>query len=106
MAKKKPGRFDHFIAKLPRLPGEDPAYQDKVDAVKKAMALEDDFKRQAPWLADQFANIRAEKSAVEKVLYEVNLRLEAVTQMLIDQYEAEGIKSVHLDSGETPRVQG
>ena len=92
---KKPGKYDHVINTLPRMLGEDPAYQQKVNAVKDAIRQE--LPMQASALARTYAAIRAEKAEVEAALAEINLRLEAVSQLMFDQYEVEGITRLVVD---------
>lgn len=103
MAKRK---YEHIIDKLPPRPlEENPGRQEKLDAIKAKMEADPDFKHSAAFIADQYADIRAEKDAIDDVLSEVQLRLDATVQLLIAQYEAEGVRSVHLESGEAPRVE-
>jgi hypothetical protein len=91
------GKYDKVIHALPRMLGEDPPYQEKVEAVKTAMASDPGFQMNAINLAREFCAIRAEKDAATKVLSEINLRLEAVSQMMADQYEVEGVSTIRID---------
>jgi hypothetical protein len=93
----KPGKYDHVIASLPRMLGEDPVYQQKVQAIKDAMRVDPDYKIHASFLAREYAAIRAEKERAAAALSEVNLRLEAVSQLMFDQYEVEGVTSMDVD---------
>lgn len=94
---RKPGKYDHVVHSLPRMLGENPEYQTKVQAVKDAMRADPDFPLHASFLAKEYAAIRAEKERAAEVLSEVNLRLEAVSQLMFDQYEAEGVTSMDVD---------
>ena len=94
------GKYAHVIAKLPRFLGTEPDYQTKVDAVKEAMKKEEGYKQWGSHLARQYASIRAEAEAAKAVLSEINLRLEAIEQLLGDQLENEGVTSIRLDSGD------
>ena len=93
----KSGKYDHVIASLPRMLGENPEYQTKVNAVKDAMRVDPDYRMHASFLAREYAAIRAEKKNVEAALSEINLRLEAISQLMFDQYEIEGVTSMDVD---------
>lgn len=125
----KPGKYAHVIAKLPRHLGTEPKYQEKVDAVKAAMLrqpcdcdtlatldlsehAEDCASHQAPRkfipgneLAKGYADVREEIRGIEAVLAEANLRLEAIEQLLINQFEVEGVTSVSLADFGVVRTQ-
>src|SRR5688572_20066949 len=98
------GKYAHVIDALPRMQGENPDYQQKVQAVKDAMAADPDFKRHASYLAAKYAALRDEKEEIQAALYDVNLRLEATTQLMADQFENEGIASLKTDSGRSISV--
>ena len=91
------GKYAAVIDALPRILGENPDYQQKVQAVKDAMVIDDDFVLRASWLVHEYAALRDEKALAEVVVKEVNLRLEAVSQLMFDQFEAEGISSMNVD---------
>lgn len=99
------GKYAKVIDTLPRLLGTDAPYQEKVEAVKEAMRAEADYKQQGAYLAIKFAITRAEKDVVEENLKEVNLRLEAITQLMAEQYEVEGVTSLRLHTGASVRIQ-
>lgn len=93
------GKYAKVIDALPRLLGDNPDYQQKVQAVKDAMTAEQDFKMHATWLAQIYADIRDEKEEAETAMSAINLRLEAVKQLMADQFENEGVSALHTDSG-------
>lgn len=111
------GKYDKVIHNLPRTFGiDEPGRQDKIDALKPAIvaAYHDDMQEQkrvasptppASWLAREWADLRYVKDDLEKKLKDVETQLDAFTQMMVDQYEVEGIDKLHLDTGEAPRVQ-
>lgn len=101
MAKPK---YAHLIDNLPRLLGAEPAYQVKVDAVKQALRDDINFVMHAAFLAKEYVNVRMEKENVEDELSEINLRLEAVSQLMAEQFEVEGVSSLKTDSGRTISV--
>src|SRR3990172_140876 len=81
------GEYARVIDALPRMAGAEPDYQQKVQAVKDAMATDPDFRMHASWLAQEYAALRDEKEQKEAAVSEVNLRLEAVKQLMADQFE-------------------
>lgn len=91
------GKYAHIIDSLPRMLGTEPDYQQKVQAVKDAMLLDPDYQQHASWLAREYAGLRDEKARAEEAVKEVNLRLEAVSQMLFDQYEVEHVTTLTVD---------
>ncbi len=82
MAKKQPGVYDHVLPGLPVAPPEDVKYQEKVDALKIDIGRPD-----AMTLANLYTEARAEKDALEAEEYKVNMRIEAITQLLADSEE-------------------
>lgn len=109
------GKYAKVIDKLPRLLGENPQYQEKVEAVKQAMKAEPGFQMHASALAKNYTRLRvgdgpplsdAEadaliarlgKAGAEALVSEVNLRLEATSQLMFDQYENEGVTTLTVD---------
>jgi hypothetical protein len=111
MAKRKPGKYDHLLPKLPKLPPEDLEYQQRVEDVKKRIrfcehcngkgkqmvplsATEEQTtchfcngngrrKLNGQSLADLYVIARADVETVAKAMSDANLILEAVSQMLI-----------------------
>lgn len=111
MAKKKPGKYDAVIGKLANLPVEDQSYQAKVQAVKDSLQK---FPTSPSSLGREYARLRAEHERVEKETYEINLRIEAVSQLLIETNEAENAEwgaygapdtTLRLVNGDSIRVQ-
>lgn len=88
------GKYDRLLAGLPRLIGHDAKHQEKINAVKAAMLKE--IPRQASVFVAYYAAIKAEKEAAEVVTKEINLRLEAISQLMSEQYEVEGTTSMRL----------
>lgn len=100
------GKYAHIIDSLPKYLGNDPAYQDKVKAVKTAMVAENPVgHRQASFTAELYGEIRLEKEVHDELLKEVELRLAAISELMTEAYENEGVTSIGLDDGDTIRVQ-
>jgi hypothetical protein len=122
-------KYAHVLNKLERLRGEEPAYQDKVNAVKSEIVNDPDFQMHASTLAVLYAKARkgdgsndeytqeakdeeAEelirrlgKEGIEDLLYQCNLRITAIEQLMVDQFENEDVTSLKLDTGQSVGVQ-
>jgi len=119
-------KFAGVINNLPRMLMTDQGYQDKVDVVKQQMKSSEDFDPAASALARRYRALRGDESSVgfqpsenieliiqtfgkeglEAILSAVNMRLEAVTQMMIESFEAEDITQVkNASEGYTVRLQ-
>lgn len=96
---RKPGKYDHVVGDLPRIIGDpdDPRAQARVEAEKDKLRAEPLFEAGASALARRYIALRAEKAQAAAALSEVNTRLEAVSQMMFDQYEVEGVKALTVD---------
>lgn len=98
MARKR-GIYAHLIDKLPKILGIDPKKQAMVEVIKEGMKKEPGFRMWSSDLAKRFALIRAEKAAAQATLAEIELRLEAVSQLMADQFGAEGLSNIGLANG-------
>lgn len=107
MAKRKPGKYEKVTANLPRVVGNamqhDAAHREKVDAEKRRIVEEET--RYASHLAEIVGKLRQMKDDLEDDIKAVNLKLDAYTELLVDQYEAEGIHSMSLQDGGSVRLQ-
>lgn len=126
------GKYAGVIDKLPRFYGTDDDYQVKVDEMKKAILQKASAEQQqevrflpASELCTQYEDLRGSdesyklasrdtietiidafgKEGLEAMLYEINLRLEAVSQMMCDQFDVEGVSSMKLSSDARVAVQ-
>jgi hypothetical protein len=99
------GKYDHIIDNLPTWQNEEPSYQAKIDAKKREVYTEIGEALSSSALANLYKQAREEKEIAEKVLYDVNLELAAISQMLIDRYEIDGITKTTLDTGESVAIQ-
>ena len=98
------GKYARVIDRLPKLLGEDSAYQDKVELVKQEIKMDPDFQQHASTLARMYVETRVgaapdtikdtEKEAlvtvlgkegIEELLYLCNLKMTAIEQMLTDR---------------------
>lgn len=108
-------KYAHVINALPKMAGEEPAYQDKVNAVKAKMLEE--MPRHASAFAQKYRELRngtgrdlsdkeidqlierIGKAGIEDLLSRCNLYLTAVEQLTVDQYEVEGVNFIRLEEG-------
>lgn len=98
-------KYAAVFAKLTKILNTDPKHQAKVEVVKQAMTTEEWFKRHASVLAAKYAEVRREMDTINEVKSECQVRLDAIVQLMCDQYEVEGTKSLTLSNGDVIRVQ-
>lgn len=79
--------------------------QEEIAIMKTAMQAEADFLMQAGYLAARYAALRAEKDVLDEASSVVQLKLDAIAQMVIDQYEAEGLTLLRLDDGQKVSIE-
>lgn len=120
-----PSKFAGIINDLPAFAG-DVNYQEKVEAVKKQICEEAGFDPSSSALARRYRDLRGSedvvslvakerieaiikefgKEGIEAILSAVNMRIEAVSQMMIAQFEVDGdISSLKFADGGAVRVQ-
>jgi hypothetical protein len=95
------GKYDGIVDRLPTLVVEEPSYQDKIDIRKKELVKVLGDKMSSGRLADLYKKFRLEKQELENELFDRNLDLAATTQILVDQFEIDGISSIQLDTGDS-----
>lgn len=88
------GKYQGLL--LPRMLGVKPTTQDKVEALKRAIASDPDFRSHATALAATYTSLRRERAELAEQLSEVNLRILAVSQMMADQFEVEDCSGLNL----------
>src|SRR2546428_2154721 len=86
-----------------RLPAfrEEASYQQKVDAAKDFVLGQTSNPRDANvnFLARLFAERRAQKDAHEEAIHELNVELEALSQLLVAALEDQALEKVELAAG-------
>jgi len=97
------GKYASIVDRLPKLADEDVVYQDKVNILKQQIVA--DGPMSATSITAMYVAIRDEKERVEDELSEINLRLKAYEQLLVDQFEQEGAYSIKLETGVSVSVQ-
>lgn len=98
-------KYSKVIDALPRYLGSDPSFQDKVNAIKAKIIHDDPLKaRSASQLAIEYRRLRENKEQFDKMEAELNQELAAISQLLIEQYEVEGVSSQRLSTGESVSV--
>lgn len=113
------GKYSKVIDKLPRIFDVEPKYQEKVEVVKRTLLTEQGNGVFAPATTlaslyeefrgtDESASLMTEseteeillrfgKEGLEFLLSEINLRIEAVTQLMVAQFEVEGVSSIKME---------
>lgn len=76
------------------------AFQERVDFAKTQIKASDQVD-----LANQLLAVRAEKDDAKEKLSEINVRLIAIEQYLIDAFEQVGVSGIKLDTGESISTQ-
>lgn len=103
------GKYAGVIDTLPRLLATEASYQDKVNIVKAEIIRKVRENTGMPpsgsFLAARYDEQREVKDKIEDELSAVNLELEAYSQLIVDQFEAEGVSNVRLDTGPMIGVQ-
>lgn len=100
------GKYTEVVKTLPKLPASDAGFQEKVVARKRELIENDPLKmRSAAALASEYRRLRDAKDEVEKVESRLNLEIEAISQLLVEQYEADGTSSIALATGGSVSTQ-
>lgn len=100
------GKYAEVVKGLPKLPSSDAGFQEKVMARKRELIDNDPLKmRSASALAAEYRRLRDSKDEVEQVVSRLNLELEAIGQLLIQQYEADDTSSIALATGGSVSTQ-
>lgn len=100
------GKWDKIIKRLglQRL-GEEPRYQEKVNALKEKMIQDMGPDLSATHVAALYLVTRDEKDALKEQLSEVDLRLTTLEQLITERFETEDVTNIRLTSGALINVQ-
>jgi len=101
---KGKGKYAEVLGELPKTFGNDPKYQDTVNATKAKLIEQIGESRTKERMTAKYAALRAKKDALEDAVKDVNLYIEAYSQLLAETFEAEGTLSLTIEEG-TLRVQ-
>jgi hypothetical protein len=98
------GKWTERTKDLPALEQEDRNWQHEINEAKTLMvrALTDANAGVAPsasMLAEMYKGKRLEKDALAEKEHQINTEIEALTQLIIDAYEEEGVDLLRLKSG-------
>jgi hypothetical protein len=88
------GKWSGLKDKYPRYAEGDPGFLERVQAARAAHAA-DPF----PELIARFAKVRAEKDELKERTQELNVALEALGQLLLEQFETHDLTSVRTNEG-------
>jgi len=95
------GKYDKVIETLPKLPIDPTPYQERVELAKAEFAEQ----RTSAARTEKYVEIRREKDRLEDIMSVINLRLEAITQLLVEAYESEDLQTIKLGDGASVSVQ-
>lgn len=90
------GKYDKILGRLTRVDDVEPGRQDAVNAAKTKIRTAEGFDPASSGLAAVYAGIRREKDALAEQISDVQVRLDAISQMIIAQFETEKISSLKL----------
>lgn len=93
------GKWTSLKTKLPKFEAE-PEYAAKVEEIKGQF-----IGLATAELAREFKRARAQKKEFEEQVYDLNVGLEALSQLLIADLEARAIQKMQLTTGETVYIQ-
>ena len=93
------GKYNHLASTLIAKP-EVHSYQEKVDRAKDQIEATTQIE-----LVRQLLIVRKEKVEAKETLSEIQIRLKAIEQMLINGFESVGITNLKLESGESISTQ-
>lgn len=100
-----PSKYDGLFARLPRVLGTDPVYQDKINAIKDLLVARSDFVRQGHALAKRYTELRRQKDRINRELSDTQVELDAITQLMESQFEVEHTTSIKLSNGDRIRIE-
>jgi hypothetical protein len=100
------GKYTKLRGKLPAFV-EETAYQDKVNDEKSLILADAENPGEANvnWLAALFAQCRKVKDNLEEEISECNVKLEALSQLLVNALEDQSMEKITLSSGATGFIQ-
>jgi len=102
------GKYSHVLPGLEKKPVDDQKYQEKVNQRKAEIVrelAEIGEAASAVLFARKYQTARVTRDGIKAQASEAELELEAVSQLLIDQYEEDGTSSVKLADGSTVATQ-
>ena len=97
------GKYDDVNPRLPRFQQE-PRYQDKVQDAKADVLARIGNTPSSPELVRAFVERRNHVDSLKEQLSAANLELEAISQLITDQFDDEGVYSMKVQ-GATVRLQ-
>lgn len=99
------GKWSNLKGDLPRLQVDDQNWQSKVNFRKTSFNDAEGRTLGLGALGAAFNKVRAEKDELNDQLGDVNISLEALSQLLIDGLEATGLTSIRLEDGSTLTIK-
>lgn len=100
----KRGKYGAVVDNYPRLGEEDPKRADRIRERKEEL-LKDLGAGDASTLASLVDSIRLKKDSLKEVISQVQLDLDAATQLMIAKFEEDDIASIRLNTGRSISVE-
>jgi len=97
MAKPR-GKYAHLVGSLPTLLNTDGNQQERVEALKKVLLADPELTDTGSY-ARLYEDARQRKAAAEALLKSIEDEIEALTQLLADRFDNEGLGSIKLENG-------
>jgi hypothetical protein len=91
--------------KLPRIVSTEPSKQTKVDYKINEFLVNLGIKPTSAILAAAYAEVRRRKNALKEQLSALEVEVEAIKQLLVEQFESEDMSSLKLGNGDAVRIQ-
>jgi hypothetical protein len=88
------GKYDKVLPTLPKLPPDNPKFQEKVEHAKGEFLGKGSME-----LAKIYRGLRAEEEILDQQVKALNVRIEACVQHMESVWEAEGLRSLKFDTG-------
>jgi len=97
-------KYEDFVGALPKMLYGDSiegAQREKINAVKDQFRLVPEFNNDHAMLntAQAYADMRAAKDELKKALSELEVKLVAITELMVDKFEANEHRRIYLDGG-------
>ncbi|MEN6605886.1 MAG: hypothetical protein ABFD60_01485 [Bryobacteraceae bacterium] len=99
------GKYANVVGNLPRFDGNEQTHQDHINQRKAELRATADFRETTVALATNYVALRLQQNELEAKMENIQLSLEAITQMLETQYEADGTTSIRLVDGFSVTLQ-
>jgi hypothetical protein len=95
-----PSKYAKLRDSLPHFQHEQ-TFQDKVNAVKTRICGENPEDANVSYLASELLRLKSEKEQFENCISNLNIQIEAASQLIIERMQSEEIEKISLSNGST-----